>query len=258
MSWIDDWVAECQLRFVSLPDSHDARTYLTSRGVRPEQVATYRLGWVENPLVKTCTPTFWEWAKANAWNKLVFPLTDPFGAVIGVQLRSPYERGYRDFLAAPTEVCPPTFGLHVALPAAFQSQRLVLVEGVFDYFAVVEHAPETLAILTSATSLAVRRLISRYARTVVWMGDMDAPGRRGGYVLAGLQVPEQYRRDKDKGQPQRTGRVPPYQVLLPFYSEHDPSDLWKAGKHGELAKIAHLGLAQLGLPGPRHVNTGSS
>jgi DNA primase len=239
--WLEAFVDTAHQTLWDQAVTDSARRYLFERGVRTEQIQTYRLGWVDSPGgIAHCTPQFWEWAKVFAWNKIVFPLTDPFGQVMGVQLRSPYERGYRDFLAAPTEVCPPAFGLHVGLPAAFQSRRLVVVEGVFDYFAAVAHAPETVAILTSNASLAIRRLISRYAGLVVCLTDMDPPGRRGAYRLAGLPIPPEFRRPgATAGRP---GPLPPYQVLIPSYSEHDPSDLWKAGKHAELRRLAQLGL----------------
>lgn len=236
--WLESFVETCAAR---LPDQKAAGQYLVSRGVGPIQAATYRLGWLPSPHeIPACTPEFWTWVSRYGWDKLVFPLTNPFGAVIGLQLRSLTEKGYRDFLAVKPELCPPTFGLHVALPAAFVSKRLVLVEGVFDYFAVVPYAPETLAMLTSTASLAVRRLIARYAQQVVCLTDMDAPGRRGAYKLAGLPIPLMYARPKDITT--RVPKPPPYHVVFPPYTEHDPGDLWKAGKTHELRRLASTGL----------------
>lgn len=242
--WLANFVATCAARLQAQGPGHLASRYLASRGVEAPAVRAYQLGWLPDPHeIELCTPEFWEWIKRHGWEKLVFPLTDPLGTVVGVQLRSPHEKGYRDFLAVPTELCPLAFGLHVALPTAFQTRRLVLVEGVFDYFALAPYAPDTVAMLTSTASLSMRRLISRYAVLVVCLTDMDAPGRRGAYKLAGLPIPVEYARPKDITN--RVPKPPPYQVVFPMYTEHDPADLWKAGKLDELQRLAATGALPL-------------
>ncbi len=240
MSWLDDVVTDAAVRMDALSASHDAKRYLRGRGVSDEWVSSYRLGWFEEPTARQSSPGFWTWLVRNGWNKIVFPLTDPLGAVVGVQLRAPADGRYTDFLLEPRELHLPTFGLHVALPAAWSSRRLVLVEGVFDYFAVRPYAPDVVAILTSAVSLRVRQLIQRYATTVVSLLDMDGPGRRGSYRFAGLPIPPEW---AQPGVVQRVPPVPPYHVIIPTYSEHDPDDLRKTGKVEELRRLTSYGLS---------------
>ena len=240
MSWLDDVVADSADRMAALPWHHPAKSYLRGRGVQDEWITSYRLGWMEQPTARACTPDFWTWLHKIGWAKILFPLTDPLGAVIGVQLRAPATGRYTDFLLAPRELHIPTFGLHVALPAAWSSGRLILVEGVFDYFATRAHTTDVVAILTSAVSMRVRQLIQRYASTVVVLTDMDGPGRRGAYRFAGLPIPKEWQRPEDALA--KVPPVPPYHVIIPTYSEHDPDDLRKHGKTEELQRLVSYGL----------------
>jgi hypothetical protein len=117
----------------------------------------------------------------------------------------------------------------------FHSQRVVLVEGVFDYFAVVKHAPDVVAALTANVSIRLKQLIARYCTMAIALFDMDASGRRGALRLAGLPLPPELRKPEDVSL--RTPPVPPFQVWVPTYSEHDPDDLRRAGKTAELQKL---------------------
>lgn len=237
--WLESFVAASHTALQALPPAHPARAYLASRGVSEALLTAYRVGWVPSPQVAECSPKFWDWIRKYGWDRMLFPLTDPFGAVIGLQLRSLKDKSYEDFLAQPTELCPGTFGLHTALPVAFETGKLVLVEGVFDYFAVRQVTPGVLGLLTSNASLSVKRMLSRYLQRCVCLFDMDAAGRRGACRLAGLPVPEQYQKPTDKTA--RQTPVPPYQVVIPAYTEHDPADLLKAGKRDELQRLVNLG-----------------
>lgn len=238
--WLETLVTEAHARLMALPEQHEARTFLTGRGVAAPYWPAYRIGWFPDPgVVTACSAQAWDWLRKYGWSCVVFPLTDPLGQVIGVQFRSPNGKVYREFLAQPSELCPPAFGLHIALPVAFRTGRLILVEGVFDYFAMRPFTEEVVAIMTGAVSLSMRRLIARYVKRVVCLTDMDAPGRRGAYRLAGLPVPDPWRMAEDATR--RPPPTPPYHVIIPAYSEHDPSDLLKAGKTAELQRLAAHG-----------------
>lgn len=235
--WFQAFVDAAHARLMALPGVHPARAYLRQRGVDDRFVTEYRLGWVPQPEIAATTPEFWEWLRRWGWDRLAFPLTDPFGSAIGVQLRSLDRKGYAEFLAQPKELCPPAFGLHTALPTAFTTGRLVIVEGVFDFLAVRAWTPAALAILTNTPSLGLRRLFSRYATHVTALLDMDAAGRRGAHRLAGLAVPSEYAKPTD-----RVARLTPptYRVSIPAYTEHDPDDLRAAGKSAELQRLVAL------------------
>lgn len=243
--WLEEVVSDAAARMAALPWHHPARAYLRERGVRDEWIASYRLGWMPSPEARHATPEFWAWLLKTGWDKIVFPMTDAQGQVIGVQLRSAADKRYGDFLLQPRDLYMPSFGAHVALPAAWSSQRLILVEGVFDYFAVRAYAPDVIALMTATASASMRRLVARYATSVVSLLDMDGPGRRASYKLAGLPCPPEWQRPEDK-----TAKVPPtppYLVTIPAYTEHDPDDLRKVGKVEELQRLTSYGLS----PGSR-------
>jgi hypothetical protein len=92
-----------------------------------------------------------------------------------------------------------------------------------------------LCTLTSNVTLSVKRLLARYVTMAICLYDMDVAGRRGAYKLAGLSIPEIYRKPEDISAKPKA--QPPYAVLLPSYSEHDPDDLRKAGKGLELLRL---------------------
>jgi len=236
--WLEAFVTESADRLAALPPDADARTYLVSRGVTDAYQSDYRVGWLSVPTATTATPDFWAWLQKYGWQWFVFPLTDPFGEVTGVVLRSLPSKGYHNYIAYPKDLCAPCFGLHVALPVAYETKRMVLVEGIFDYFAVRPFTEGVVASLTSMPSTLLRRLLTRYVTKVVTLADMDAAGRRAAYRLAGVPVPPEYREDRDKVQ---TKLFPsPFHVVIPAYSAHDPSDLLLAGKYDELRRLSAL------------------
>lgn len=234
--WLQRIVQDAHQRLLDTPLTHPAHQYLARRGVTPQEIRTYKLGYFgEHFQVYQCSAQFWPWFQRYGWDRLVFPLTDPFGTAIGMQVRHLGDKGYENFTLKPPEVYPPCFGLHVALPAMFDSERVVLVEGIFDYFAAVKVAPDALACLTANVSRVVRRIVQRYCVLAIALLDMDASGRRGAYRLAGLEVPPEWRDPKDVSL--KTPPVPPYQVVIPDYTAHDPADLLAAGKVSELRRL---------------------
>ncbi len=236
--WLMTFVTECAARLQALPPGGPARRYLTDRGVHGRYQSDYMVGWLDVPTATAATTEFWTWLQRYGWDSFVFPLRNPIGDVTGVVLRSLSTKKYENFIAYPKELCPPAFGLHIGLPAAFVSQRMILVEGIFDYFAVRPFADDVIAQLTSIPSTLLRRMLSRYVTKVVTLADMDRAGRRAAYRLAGVPVPPEYREDRDKIQTRL--HPPPFHVVIPAYSAHDPSDLLAEGKTDELQRLVRL------------------
>ena len=235
-NWLQRIVDDAHQRLLDAPPAHPAHQYLARRGVTPDDIRTYKIGHFGDGFqIVQCSAQFWPWYQKYGWDRLVVPMTNPFGHAIGLQVRHLGDKGYENFTLKPADLYPPCFGLHVALPAMYESERVVLVEGVFDYFAAVKVAPDTLAALTANVSRVVRRMIARYCVLAIGLLDMDKAGRRGSYRLAGLEVPPEFREPNDVTL--RTPPVPPYQVLFNSYSEHDPAVLLEKGKIHELRRL---------------------
>jgi hypothetical protein len=236
--WLDQFVAESAARLQALPPDGPERGYLQGRGVTLAYQADYALGWLRVPEATTATPAFWTWLSRWGWESFVFPLRDPLGAVTGVVLRSLASKRYENYIVTPKELCPPAFGLDVALPVAFTTKRVILVEGIFDYFALRHFTEAVVAQLTSIPSLLLQQCLGRYCTKVVSLADMDKAGRRAAYRLAGVAPPPEYREPNDPVAPRL--RAPRYHVVVPAYSAHDPADLLAAGKLDELRRLSQL------------------
>jgi DNA primase len=142
---------------------------------------------------------------------------------IGMQIRildsQQHTRPYKQYYAYHRDVFPYFFGLPQALPHVYETGYLIVVEGIFDYFAVRRVTPNVMAVLTSGVPVACRRFFRRFCRRVVAMLDMDSPGREGADQLA------------------HNSSAEGYHVIIPTYSEKDPGELLKKGKIKEIERI---------------------
>jgi len=234
-AWLDHIVGEAH-ETLRLSSGKTAQLELGKRGVSESDILEHRIGYAGPSLTFTDAPQdFFNWAWKFLHHCLVFPLYSPSGVVIGIQIRSLQEdttsRPYKQFYAYKDNVHPYMFGIPQALPEVFLSKSIIIVEGIFDYFAVRQHNSSVVAVLTSGVPNPCRRFFRRFTNTVICLLDMDAPGRDGAVRL-------------------QTSAVG-YNVIIPSYSEKDPDELRKRGKHGELARLASL--ANILLPGSPHV-----
>lgn len=219
MSWLDDLVTAAHTSLLSeKPEAIAAHEYLAGRGVTDEEIVAHRLGFSDPEVpIDTCTQQFDQWRQKYWYSRLVFPLHSTMGAVIGVQTRRIDEKRYMQFWAQPTEIFPYLFGLDAALPHIWRTRQVVIVEGIFDYFAASKVASNTVAVMTAGVSIAAKRFFRRYVKRVTALLDMDEPGREGAETLKRFAVG--------------------YQVVVPKYSEHDPGDMLKYGKLEELRRV---------------------
>lgn len=204
----------------------EARGYLLSRGVSNEkdlgsEISWYSIGFahVDRLDLSACPDQFKRWAEMFLKDKLVFPLHSPLGETIGIQVRGLVDPDhgpkYQQYYCYPHDVFPYLFGMRQSLPHIFETNQAVLVEGVFDYFAVRSIAHNSLAVLTASLPLSAKRFLRRFTKGVTMVTDMDVPGR---------ESIQRLRKD-----------CPELVVFAPEYSEKDPSALAKAGKLKELA-----------------------
>jgi len=203
-----------------LPHVPMAVEYLAARGVPLDVVKAHRLGWLPDdyPTPESAGPEFHKWQRGALRSRIIFPVTDPLGRVMGLQTRGIVDRPgeklrYLTYYAASRDIYAPTFGMVQSMPALFETGHCVLVEGPFDYFAVkAAGARAVFAQLTAGQSQGLMKFLRRYAQRVTALLDMDDAGRRGVQRLT-MQLPE-------------------LMVTAPDYPAHDPADFWKmpAGK----------------------------
>lgn len=214
--WLTALVEDAYTALCSHPDAADARAYLASRSVTPNLIRRYRMGF-GLATIDTCTASFAHFAGRHWAGHLVFPLTSVLGDVVGVQTRPVSKKDYQIFSAVPRDLYPLAFGLREAIPAIWQSRRVVLVEGAFDLCAVADMVPDAIAILTARVPQATQRFLRRWADHVVALLDMDAVGRAGAARLLASQ--------------------PPYLLSIPAYPAHDVADLRQLRPDFDLQKL---------------------
>lgn len=179
-----------------------AREYLERRGVSPEMVAAFQLGYA---------PDGWDGLSraidAKRWNRrsffdvgllkqkqggsgsgydalrhrLVFPISDALGRPIafgGRKLRDEDEPKYLNSPETPLFNKSETlFGLHLAKKPMIDAREVVVVEGYTDVIACHQHgATNVVAALGTSLTDGHARVLRRFADRVVLVMDGDAAG----------------------------------------------------------------------------------
>lgn len=199
-----------------------ANGMLQKRGVSEADLSLHGIGFAGPSFqVTECAPDFVPWSQQFLHDCLVFPLYNMLGEVVGIQIRmlddKEYQRPYKQYYAYHRDIFPYFFGLPQALPHVYETGYLVIVEGIFDYFAVRQITPNVMAVLTAGVPIACKRLFHRFCKLVVAMLDMDAPGREGALRLC--------------------NEADGYLVTIPTFSEKDPGELLTKGKLKEIQRI---------------------
>jgi len=244
--WLDDLLARAHEYLLTHPDAEPARAYLRARGVEEAVWRAHQIGFSSSSIViGACTKEFAEWFPKYWFSRLVFPLRSLLGKSIGLVTRPlPSEgekRSYQQFYAYSQDVYPYLFGIDQAIETVWRTKQIVIVEGVFDYFALAPHVPNTVAVLTAGVPNTARRFFKRYVSRVWAALDMDSPGRMGCYRLAGLVPPEEHWPEGFK--PGRPIVPEGYQVrMLSYHTGKDPGELQQNGTITEL--VSKLALAK--------------
>lgn len=214
--WLEQAVADAT---VALPSAPAMVAYLQSRGVSLELAARYRVGALPRDYrLRAATAAFASWESWALRERLLFPITSPLGDVVGLQSRKLDEKRYQTFYAGSRQVYPPVFGFNVAADLIYEREQVVVVEGIFDLFAVaVAGVPNVVALLTSHPTRVILQFFDRYVRRVCLLTDMDKTGRD-----AALRV---------------VSRERPWEVVVPEYPAHDPSDWLKAGGEPAMRRL---------------------
>lgn len=244
MQWLSDLTTAAASTLWEEPGAAHARDYLAERGVDEALARAHGVGWaqVETVPVRQGTKAFAEWFPRYFYRRLVFPLRDFEGVPMGLVTRPlPAEdqpqRVYQQFYARPSEVYPFLFGLAEALPTIWERRTAIVVEGIFDYFAVrAAGHPNVVALLTAHPSKTALRLFRRVLTHLIILTDMDDAGRFAAYRMAGLEPPREVW--PENWTPTRL-TPPPYRVSLPRLPApwKDPGQLLERGHVATLKGI---------------------
>ena len=230
-----------------------ARSYLEQRGIGPQAVAEFKLGWA--PAAhgwllkflrgKQFSDRFLAQSglftrrggdtggaapaelRALFWGRLMFPIVNARGEVLAFGGRTLAAEGAPKYVnSAETPFFrkhEQLFGLNHALPllrAGSAPARVVVVEGYTDVMALTSLAVPAVATLGTAFGSAHARLLKRYQLAAVVMFDADEAGHtaalRSLRELAGHEVPAS---------------------VVPLPAGRDPADLVAAGEGGELQRM---------------------
>lgn len=201
------WLTQIAADGTAALASHaEAIAYLRRRGVVDEEFASHQLGMLPGDYtVQAGTPEFAAWQQWYLRGRLLFPITATIGDVVGLQTRALGDKKHQMFYGASREVFAPAYGLGAAADLMYARQQVVVVEGMFDYFAVRRAGVENvIALMTSHSNKTLNRLLGRYCKRVIALLDMDKAGRDG---LSSLLWDRSF------------------EVHAPIYPANDPADL---------------------------------
>lgn len=204
MTWLEQIVADAEGQ-----TPQEGLSYLSSRGVTPDLMTELRVGWLPREYtVPRCSSEFVTFQQWYLRDRLIFPITSTIGTVTGLQTRALTEKKYQIFYDGSRDVFPPLFGLAQAADLMYETEQVVVVEGIFDYVAVRAcGVKNVVALMTARPSRQVVKCLKRYVRQVIALLDMDAAGRAG---IDGFMTGD-------------------FSVVAPVYPSHDPADLAAAG-----------------------------
>jgi len=205
--------------FKSLPDSHPARVYLTERGISPENVDKFRIGfapdekyWLErranrrSALLKDLTTTGYLAQSQGGKSlyerfrgRLLFPIHDAQGRSVGIGGRVipgvPTSNESAKYLNTPET---PLFskhrllyGLDLARQSIRSKKRVLVMEGYTDTIIAHQYGfTEAVAVLGTALGLDHIRILNRLADQIFLILDGDEPGQKRAAQVLELFVAE--------------------------------------------------------------------
>jgi len=159
--------------------------YLHSRYITDEEINKYRIGYnkivtiPEDPcgdrkkMVEECR------GGVKLEQKVIFPLTNSMGAVAGLIGRSIETKEFKIFTTDLAKYSGFFFGFFQAMPYVIKENKVFLVEGPFDLFALSKVFPNTIATLTSWLSEAQYKFLRYFCDNIVTVFDQDPAGRHG-------------------------------------------------------------------------------
>jgi DNA primase len=167
----------------SIYRNKDALDYLHSRYITDDDIIKYKLGYSKVvSVVEDKHEDRERFLKENARGrkfegKIVFPLYDVMGRVIGIAGRSIQAKEFKNFITNEGKFTGFFFGLYQALPYIYKENKAYIVEGYFDCMAVAKVFPNTVAAMTAGLSEEQHRYLNMFCDSIVTVFDSDEPGQ---------------------------------------------------------------------------------
>jgi len=214
---VNRWACRWFQAQLSLPESADARSYITGRGIGEESVAGFALGYapegwdsLRNAAEAARIPTELllagglikqrdDGSTYDAFrHRLIFPIMDVLGRVIGFGGRTLGDDPAK-YLNSPQSLlfdkrrC--LYGLRTAREAFSEPKEAIIVEGYLDCIAAQQAGfQHTVATLGTALTEDHCRMLRRYVDAAILLFDSDTAGRKaadrslGIFLAEGLDV----------------------------------------------------------------------
>lgn len=159
--------------------------YLYSRHVTNEEIKKYEIGYKKIVGIPEDPGEDRKRMMSECYNgrklerKIIFPIKNLCNITVGLIGRTVESKEFKIFVNGEAKYTGFFFGLQQALPHIYKENRVYIVEGPFDYFALVKVFPNTVAVLTSRLSEVKYGLLRKYCDTIVTVFDSDKAGKEG-------------------------------------------------------------------------------
>lgn len=186
--------------YSNIKTSEEAVTYFKSRGLAPETVKTFRLGYASDDwssLIDFCGANGIPSSSLIACglaiknesgriydrfrNRIIFSLSDLSGRVIGFAGRGITGDAVPKYLNSPETMLYKKkrflYGLHLSRQAIKEKQSVIVVEGYMDYLSLYQAGIENV-VATSGTALTPEhaQLLGRFTSSITLIFDGDSAG----------------------------------------------------------------------------------
>ena len=170
-----------------------ALEYLSSRFVRLEDAHRFGVGaftraQADNAAADQDTR---DWIR-KVWQsgiRLVFPMRNVVGDILGIETRDIDQKNFRDYYLAQAKVEGTFFGIFECRSILFERSRAYVVESILDVLSLHEVAFEwpLVAVGTSVVTEIQLATLRRFATMVGVCFDRDSAGYGGRWSLAGIR-----------------------------------------------------------------------
>jgi DNA primase len=177
--FLDDLIAKLNR---SILGYEDVLKYLEGRGVGREDIRRFGIGFGKIISVSDDGSADFKRFKENHFDRklaerVIFPMKDAMGRVMGLIGRSISVKGFKIFASDEAKFQGMFIGLAEALPYIYKENRVYVVEGPFDWAALVRVLPNSVSCMTAGLNEEQNWLLRMYCDRVITVFDDDAPGK---------------------------------------------------------------------------------